>query len=258
MYLGYNVDTTLGSIPAYDNEFNIPSTMIPNSLATVRYPSTDMLTSGSATLIYPLVDQLGMVKTLDGSVATLEPDIALGPSIYLMAPVNESDLPANATIGVVMIGAFPVLAAIICITLIALAGAFVFVSQYWTSAWVQTHYYEAEEAYYDYMTQCLEVISDESKDLNGDGIMDIRTIVWANGRTVSLALSDYGIEALDGETYVLEDEGTTVEPPAEPVPPPDFGWVLIAGIGLVGLFLVVKLFDKPSPGGGGIMVLGGK
>jgi hypothetical protein len=255
MYLGYNVETTLGSLPRYDNELNIPSTTIPGSFQSVQLPTSPMMDSGSATLIYPIISEVGLIATVDGSEVQVSelPIGMIAPSMYVMAPVLQTSIPAGATISVVMIGVLPVLAIIICVAICATALAAIFVGQYFTSAWIQAEYYNAQEAYYDYLVECQRVITDETVDLNNDGVPDVRNIVWANGRSVSLAISEYGATYL-GANYVLNEEGATADPPAEPAIPLDWGWIHIAGIAVIGLFVVSKMFSGSSQGGG-IMVL---
>ena len=256
MYMGYDIETTLGWAPRYDTELNIPSSTLPNTYQSVMQPSQDMMDVGNAMLVFPVLSDVGMIKTVSGAVSIDELALPsdLGRGIHVMDPVMATDVPQGGVVCVITIGAFPIVAVLLCVALIAAIVGFTMVSQYWTSAWVQTHYYEAQEAYYDYLTQCMEVIEDYTVDLNGDGIPDVRHIVWANGRAVALAVSEYGVEHLGGD-YEVYDEGDTADPPAEPVLPLDMGWVIIAVAGVIALALILKTTGSGQSQGGGLTIL---
>ena len=251
MYLGYNIETIYGWAPRYSDEFNVPSSALPESWMSIKTPSASFISDGSTTLVFPVSHISGMVKVADGSAIPIS-DIEMGavaPSIHIMGAISENEIPAGATIAVVTIGLVPIVAVLICLAIISVAGVVYYTSRVYTNAWIQAHYYEAQEAYYDYLVQAQKVISDIKTDINTDGVLDVETITWANGRSMSIALSDYGATYLGGNTKI-NDPGTVVEPPIEPPGACDgldimvacIPWITVYVVG--GLVLLVVLGPK--------------
>jgi len=244
----YNIDTTLGPVPRYDNETNIAlMDLYANQYLTVAVPSQTTVSDGNAVLWYPVSGlSVGSVMTADGSETsseTLPIGQMVSPGIFLMEPVDASVLsnpPPGAVIQVVNIGLAPIVIIAICIAIVAIAGALAVVGTYFSKAWAEVHYQEAQEAYYNYLIKTMEVVEDYTTDLNGDGIQDVRYIVWANGRSVAFALSDYGTSQLGGSYNVL-DKGTTAPPPE--APSSGFSWdiVIIGVAAVIGLIVLLKI-----------------
>ncbi len=248
MRIGYNIETVLGTLPVYTDDTNYDG--ITTRYMAVRALSPAMQADRNVVMVFPLMSSVGRIRVVDGGEVPYEelPHGDIG-GVYVANPIAETDVPDGAVIGVVRIGVFPILALIVCIAVcvVAISGAFVIASYFYDKAWAEVEYQKAQQEYYDYLVEMMEIVDDVSYDLNNDGILDVRTITWKNGRSQSFALSDYGASFLGGD-FKVNDPGT-----AAPAPEPGtsgFNWnlivaaVIILGVIIGGAFILRILKDR--------------
>lgn len=247
MYYQWDVQTIYGVAPRYTDEFNIPSTTLPGTYQSIENPSLDLVSKGSTVLLFPVVNSVGMVESPYGGSASPVSSLPIGqiaPSVYVMRPVTQNQVPAGARVEAVMIGALPAWAVIVVIAILVSGATIILAGPSMLRWWAEIEYQKSQQAYYDTLSRAMEVVGEETVDIDSDGIADYKVLTYGNGKVLAIALTEAGSNYLGGATKVLE-EGTSFEPPTPPPQPWDIYTVLVIGIAVAGVVLVLS-FLRPK------------
>jgi len=211
MYYGYPLKTKYGWVPAYDNELNLPPSLPPGMLVSLHQPSPQMQGSGRALMVYPVSSSPDVI-TFDGKRVTVAEmgalegrvigatqngtPVIVGPVVPIQQTTKQHMI---QPIAIDIPGHSPGIIAAIIFLIIAIVVYYTIANLSWAT--VEQAKYEAHK--YDVVAQSQEIDREWVEDLNGDGIPDIRNIIWKNGEYVQAAMSDYGFSLLGGTAQTI-------------------------------------------------------
>lgn len=215
MYYGYPIRSRYGWVPAYDNELNLPASLPGGMMVSLHQPSEALQSSGRAILIYPVGGSPEII-TYDGERISVEEMKALegrvinytqnGTPVIIGSVIHIQNLNPKQVVQPICIDIPGHSPGIIAGVVVCIIAAFIFatIAQImW--ARVEVAKYEAHK--YDVIAQSQEISNEWVDDLNGDGVPDIRSIIWRNGEYIQAAISEYGFEVLGGKTVLTVQEG---------------------------------------------------
>jgi len=239
MYYGYNISTIYGEVPAYTDEYNVPLDLPPLQPIFLNSPSTSFVTDGATVICSPVINSVGQILT---SVDEVSPNQALRvgtvlPNGFVLGePTLITRPPKNAIVAQIQVEG-----ALWMVYIIALAIIITLFTLIVTDYWAQRNETRYQEHKLDILAQAMEVTSDTSVDLNADGVNDVRTIVYGNGATVQVALSDYGVTVL-GDTSKVVNKGISLDDLLKSDIPWDL--IIIGIVAITGIVLIVPMLSR--------------
>ena len=213
MYYGYPIRTRYGWVPAYDNELNLPASLPRGMMVSLHQPSDALKSSGRAIVVYPVGGSpevitydgeritVAEMKALEGRVINYTQNgtpVIIGPVIPIQ---NLGPKQIVQPICIDIPGHSPGLLAAVVICIVA---AFIFAT-ITNIMWAQVEKAKYEAHKYDVVAQSQEISNEWVDDLNGDGVPDIRSIVWKNGEYIQAAISEYGYQVLGGTVQTVNE-----------------------------------------------------